>query len=82
MFDLFFNVFSAGKMVADPVLWKKRQISANTIGVLLTAGVSLLSAAGVNLPVSQTDIYEVSAGVLAIANVGLTIATTEKLGFK
>jgi uncharacterized membrane protein len=74
------DVLRKGRMVANPVKWKNRQIEVTAISALLLAVVHMIGAFGYELPVNEADITAISAGVIAVVNVLLTLATTEKVG--
>jgi len=73
-------VFQAGQAVADKQKWRTHQISANAITALLFAIVSLAKACGYDLGVDMQTCADIAIGLLAIANVGFTVATTKHIG--
>jgi hypothetical protein len=73
-------VFQAGKSVADPAKWKLHQVSANAIAALLFAVVQLGRAFGYDFGIDMQTCADIAIGILAIANVGLTVATTKHIG--
>ena len=78
-----FRVFQVGQSVADPVLWKNRQITGAMLASLMGACVALAKAFGYELAVSDADLVSVgSAAVIVwgLASGGLTVATTDKIG--
>jgi hypothetical protein len=75
-----YSVFEAGKSVADPAKWKLHQISANAIAALLFAIVQLGKAFGYDFGIDMQTCADIAIGILAIANVGLTVATTKHIG--
>jgi hypothetical protein len=74
------EVFQAGKSVADPKAWKMHQVSANAIAALLFAIVQLAKACGYDFGIDMQTCADIAIGILAIANVGLTVATTKHIG--
>lgn len=71
------SLLRQGVMVADPVAWKKRQISLIPIFAALFAA---LKAFGLDLGVSDEQIAMLATGLLAVINGVLTVATTDKMG--
>jgi hypothetical protein len=74
------EVFQAGKSVSDPKAWKLHQVSANAIAALLFAIVQLGKAFGYDFGIDMQTCADIAIGVLAIANVGFTVATTKHIG--
>ena len=70
----------AGKAVDDPKAWKLHQVSANAVAAFLFALVQLAKVMGYDFGVDMQTCADIAIGILAIANVGLTVATTDKLG--
>lgn len=75
-------VMQAGKSVDDPKAWRTHQVSANAIAAFLFALVSLAKAMGYDLGIDMQTCADIAVGVLAITNVGLTVATSHHLGVK
>lgn len=73
-------LFKQGHAVADPKVWKNRQITATVLGAFLIALVQVLKAFGVEIPVDEEIANTVAAGVLAVFNIVLTLVTTDKVG--
>jgi len=76
------NLMQAGKAVADPALWKSRQITVTALVAVLMAVVQLAKGFGYELPVDENTATAIAGGVLAVVNVVLTITTSDKVGFK
>jgi hypothetical protein len=76
----FWAVFEAGKSVADPKTWKMHQVSANAIAALLFAIVQLGKACGYDFGIDMQTCADIAIGILAIVNVGLTVATSKHVG--
>lgn len=76
------NLMQAGKAVADPALWKTRQITVTMIVAVLMALVQLAKGFGYELPIDENTATAIAGGLLAIVNVVLTLSTSEKVGFK
>jgi hypothetical protein len=74
------TVFEAGKSVSDPKAWKMHQVSANAIAALLFAIVQLGKACGYDFGIDMQTCADIAIGLLAIANVGFTVATTKHIG--
>lgn len=78
-----YAVFTAGQMVAHPVLWKKRQISAGMLAGLFGAVVALAKTFGYSIPLTDDQLLQIGGACVALLglfNGGVTVATTDKLG--
>ena len=75
-------LMQAGKAVADPALWKTRQITVTMLVAVLMAVVQLAKGFGYELPIDENTATALAGGVLAIVNVVLTLSTSDKVGFK
>ena len=75
-----FALFQAGKIVADPVKWKTRQISTTVITSLIWVSIETVRAFGYEVPVSAEVIDASAIIILAVVNGLLTVTTTDKLG--
>jgi hypothetical protein len=76
----FWAVFQAGQAVADKQKWRTHQINANAIAAFLFAIVSLAKACGYDLGIDMQTCADISIGLLALANVGFTVATSKGHG--
>ena len=74
------DLFRQGHALADPALWKKRQVTATLLIPLLAALAHVLSAFGVE-SFSDAQINALAAGLVVVINFVLTFATTDKIGF-
>jgi uncharacterized membrane protein len=74
------QLFKVGQSVSDPSKWKSRQITVTVLGAALLAVVNLLAAFGMSIPVDTETANAIAGGFLAIANVILTLTTTDKIG--
>lgn len=74
------TLFRKGNAVADPSLWKKRQVEATMLGGVIVAGIQVLQAFGVDLPITADDATALAAGLLVLINACLTYVTTDKIG--
>ena len=77
----FWDLFQAGKEVADASKWKAHQITATMLAAVFMAIVSLLKGYGYDLPISQDVAMEIASGFIAVVNVVLTIVTSKRVGF-
>jgi len=75
-----FALFQAGKVVADPVKWKTRQISTTAITSLIWVSIETVRAFGYEIPVSAEVVDASAVVILAVVNGLLTVTTTDKLG--
>jgi hypothetical protein len=73
-------VFRKGSAVADPKLWKQGQITTTLLGGFLIAVVQLMKAFGYDLPVDSDTASAIAGGIIAGANVLLTLATSKTVG--
>lgn len=73
-------LFRQGQSVADPKLWKERQITATVLAGVLVALVNVAHAFGLEIPLDMDTANAIAAGVLGVWNVALTYATTDKVG--
>ena len=76
------NLMQAGKAVADPALWKNRQITVTALVAVLMAVVQLSKGSAYELPIDEDTATAIAGGLLAVVNVVLTLSTSEKVGFK
>lgn len=74
------DLFRKGSRVADAELWKSRQVSTTMLVVLIIAGVKVASLFGYVLPIDEDSATAIAGGIIAVVNVLLTYATTNKLG--
>ena len=78
-----YAVFTKGQAVADPVLWKKSQITGGMITGLLAAMVGLVRAFGYALPLTDDQLVQIGGAVIAVwgvLNSGATLASTKLIG--
>lgn len=73
-------LFRQGEQVADPALWKKRQIKATVLAGALLALTNVARAWGHELPIDPAAANDIAVGVIAAVNVVLTVVTTTKIG--
>lgn len=79
----FYRVFQAGQSVADPVLWKSRQITGSAIAMLLASLVALAKVFGYEIPISDEALLQIGGAIIAVLglfNSGITVASTDKIG--
>jgi len=74
------NVFRKGSEIANPEAWKTGQITGTVIGALLIALVNLAQAYNIQLPIDADSANAIGGGIVAIANILLTAATSRKAG--
>lgn len=73
-------LFRQGNAVADPALWKNRQITATVLAGLILAVINLLAAFGFSIPIDPDTANAVAAGIIGIVNVILTMTTSKTVG--
>lgn len=74
------GLFRKGEVVADPALWKQRQITVTLLAPLLGALAATLRSFGFDLGLSDSDLVALAGGVIVAANVVLTVVTSDKVG--
>lgn len=74
------SLFRKGAVVAEPSVWKNRQVTATVLGGIIIAFVNVLAAFGYAIPIGVDAANAIAAGIIAIVNVVLTITTTDKIG--
>lgn len=73
-------LMQAGKMVADPAAWKKRQVTTSILVAALWALINMGKAFGVEIPVDAETVDAAAVAILGVTNCVLTIVTTDKIG--
>lgn len=76
----FFKLFELGKQVADPALWKARQVNVNTISALILGMLNLGALYGHPFPINTDMVNMISGFILSTINGALTIVTSVKIG--
>lgn len=72
-----FRVLQAGQALNNQAAWKQVQNIVN----LLAALVAVAAAFGYTIPASSDDLAIVAGGIVALVNIYLTVATTDRIGF-
>lgn len=83
MFDkmrAFWSLFQKGKEVTNAEMWKNGQVTGNMVGGFIIAAVSVAKGLGYDLPINEAAAYAIGGGVVAIANIVLTVITSKKVG--
>ena len=78
-----YRVFTAGQQVANPVLWKKSQITGGMVTGLIAAIVALAKAFGHELPLTDDQLIQIGGAVVAlwgVLNGAATVASTKSIG--
>lgn len=77
----FFTLFQKGEVIANPAMWKKRQITATMVSGFLVAIANLLMVFNLlPVPVNIDAINTIAGGVIALFNIVMTYITTDKIG--
>lgn len=82
-----FEVFKYGKSVADPALWKNRQLAVNNFVALASAALVVACGFGYCYNIPEDTFRGLGEGIaaifgiLAVFNSGTTMATSEKVGY-
>ena len=74
------DLFRKGNAVADPALWKSRQIKATLLLPVFGALIAVLRAFGLEVPLDDTQITQLVTGLVVLLNLLLTLTTTDKVG--
>lgn len=74
------NVFRKGSEVANVEAWKTRQITGTVVGGFILAMVNLASVLNYPLPIDIESANAIGGGIVAIANIMLTAATSKRAG--
>ena len=74
------NVLQKGKEVADPQIWKRRQVTSTLLGGAIIAVVQLAKAFDYDLQIDEDTVTAIAGGIIAFVNWVGTLATTTKVG--
>ena len=74
------DVFRKGSEVANAEAWKSGQITGTALGALFIALANLAQAFGYPFPIDADSANAIGAGVVALANLLLTAATSKRAG--
>jgi len=66
------DLFRKGNAVADPALWKSRQIKATLLLPVFGALIAVLRAFGLEVPLDDTQITQLVTGLVVVINLLLT----------
>ena len=77
----FWDLFQAGKEVADAEKWKQHQITATMLAAVFMALVNILKVFGYDLPITNDMAMEIAGGFIAVVNIILTVITSKRVGF-
>lgn len=76
----FLALWKAGKSVADPRKWQRRQITATMLIPVLLAAVDLSRAYGYDIPLDHDSITTLAGVLIVLVNVCGTIITSVHIG--
>jgi len=76
------GLFRAGRRVADPALWKTRQITTSVLVAAIWSAIHAAGAMGITVAVDAETVDAVAVAVLAVVNCVLTVTTTDKIGLR
>ena len=74
------DLFRKGNAVADPALWKSRQIAATLLLPTFGALIAVLRAFGLEVPLDDTQITQLVTGLVVLLNLVLTLTSSDKVG--
>lgn len=75
-----FNALKKGASASNAVGLKQAQAIINSLAALYAAVVPLANACGLHLTYNPAIANEMTGAILAVANVYVTLATSEKVG--
>lgn len=75
-------LFKHGSAVADPQLWKQRQINATVVAAFLVAIANTAKAFGYDFEFDLEQANAIAVGIVALTNFVLTCTTSDKIGYK
>jgi hypothetical protein len=81
--DTLIKALQAGQVIENPASWKNVQKTTSALVVLLSAGVAVLKAFGVDLHVTDEQLVGIATvigAVLGAVNAIITVVTTDKIG--
>ena len=73
-------LFRQGSAVANPKMWKERQITATVLAGAILALINVLAVFGVSVPIDVGTANAIAAGLIAVVNVVLTVTTSNTVG--
>lgn len=73
-------LFRKGEAVANPAAWKAGQITVTLVAGLLLAAAHVAETFGYALPIDQSAADAIAGGIIAAANVVLTVTTSKAVG--
>lgn len=76
------EVFKKGQAVANPTLWKNRQVTTTVLVAIIFAVINMLSVFGYTVYVDIDTANIIATCIIAVVNVVLTYATSDKIGTK
>ena len=74
------DLFRKGNAVADPALWKNRQIAATLLLPVFGALIAVLRAFGLEVPLDDAQITQLVTGLVVLLNLVLTLTSSDKVG--
>ncbi len=77
------KALQAGQELKDPAKWKKGQNLTNAVAAVLAGLIAVLKFGGIEIPVTDEQLVEMSsivAAILAVVNGYITTASTQKIG--
>lgn len=76
------EVFKKGQVIANPTLWKNRQVTTTVLVAVIFAVINMLALFGYPVYVDIDTANIVATCIIAVVNVVLTYATSDKIGTK
>jgi hypothetical protein len=81
----FYGVFQSGKMVANPLAWKKGQMTGGLVAAFIGALITVAKVFDYDIHLDDEQIVQIGGAIVAIFglfNAGATVATTDKFGLQ
>lgn len=72
--------FNKGEIISNPSQWKFGQLAITILASIILIIVNILAVFGYSLPVDTEAANAISVAIITIANLVLTVVTTDKIG--
>lgn len=76
----FIQLFKYGHEVANPALWKDRQMAATVVAGLIIGLVKMAGSFGYTLPFDDESAVQLAGGIVVVVNLVLTLITSKRAG--
>lgn len=72
----FLDLLRKGKAVANPEAWKTRQNVINSLTVILSVGLTVAQAQGLNIQIDTPTLTLIASGIVSVLGIANTLITT------